>query len=151
MYQMENITETFTETLTELLEDAQINVTQLAQKIHCDSAAVRRWFYRQYLPNPETVIKLTDIFRISADYLFGLSDKKDFLKTCCADTFYARYARLRDGNGCSDYFIAKTLEIRDSAISKWKTIKKFPNMLSLLKLASYFHCSLEYLLGRVAD
>lgn len=122
----------FVESLKELMLDYKIGVNQLAEKIQCDKAAIRRWLYGMYLPDPETIIKIADTFQISADYLFGLSELRDLRKD-------------------SDYTVSKECAIRDSAISKWKTIKKFPTTVSLLKLAAYFHCSLDYLLGRSSN
>lgn len=145
---MEDSIDIFTETLTELMQDAHIGVRQLSEMIGCDIAAIRRWLYKMYLPTPETVIKIADAFSVSADYLFGLTDTKEFSKIQSTDTFYQRYVRLRDTQQYSDYSVAKHCKIRDSALSKWKKIQTFPATLSLLKLAKYFACSLEYLLGR---
>lgn len=145
---MEDISNVFTDTLRELMEDSHIDVSRLSEIINCDKAAIRRWLYKRYLPDPETVIKIADAFNVSSDYLFGLSDNKKFIKTTSSDNFYQRYAHLRDLNNYSDYIISKDCKIRDSAISKWKNIKRFPTIVSLLKLAVYFDCSLEYLLGR---
>ena len=141
----------FVESLKELMLDYKIGVNQLAEKIQCDKAAIRRWLYGMYLPDPETIFKIADTFQISADYLFGLSDRKDYIRQPQSTTFYERYAKLRDLRKDSDYTVSKECAIRDSAISKWKTIKKFPTTVSLLKLSAYFHCSLDYLLGRSSN
>ena len=148
---MESRIQAFSETLSELMEDAQMGVNKLAETANCDKAAIRRWFYNMYLPDPQTLIKITNVFNVSADYLFGLTDEKEFEKVLSNDTFYQRYSRLRDNAGYSDYFVSNKLNIRDSAISKWKNIKSFPTTISLLKLADFFHCSLDYLLGRSAS
>ncbi len=145
---MENSFNVFTETLTELMENEQMGIPQLSEALHCDKAAIRRWFYNRYLPAPETVIKIAELFNVSADYLFGLSDKKDFVKNISENTFYERYTRLREEQGYNDYYISRECKIRDSAISKWKAIEQFPSIISMLKLCECLHCSLEYLLGR---
>ncbi len=143
---MEDIS--FAETLKELMEDKAIGVLALAEKIECNEAAIRRWLYGTYLPDPLTLIRLADELECSADYLFGLKYEKDFCRTMQQTTFYQRYAYLRDKEGITDYRVAKDCGIRDGTLSKWKKIKDFPETDSLLKLAKYFHCSLEYLLGR---
>lgn len=137
----------FTETLKEVLEDAGMNIPQLALAMGCDKAAIRRWTYKMYWPDPESVIKIADIFNVSADYLFGRTDSKAYKKEQARNSFYERYAKLKEERGCTDYKVAKECGIRDSAICKWKTIKKFPTTESLIKLADFFGCSLDYLLG----
>lgn len=141
----------FLDTMKELMEDNKLSVNQFALRIGCDKAAIRRWQYKMYLPDPDSVIKICNSFNISADYLFGLSDDKEYIKQVCENTFYERYAKIRDARGCSDYLVSKKCNIRDSAISKWKAIKKFPTTDSLIKLAGFFHCRLDYLLGRSSD
>lgn len=143
---MESIS--FVESLKELMIEFKVSVSQLAAMIRCDKAAIRRWLYGMYLPDPLTVIKLADAFGVSADYLFGFTDNKAFTRYEQKSTFYERYKNLKEAHGDTDYTVSKNCAIRDSAISKWKTIKDYPSTDSLLKLVNYFHCSMDYLLGR---
>ena len=148
---MESLLKVFADTLTELMEDSHMGVRQLSEMINCDKAAIRRWLYNLYLPDPEIIIKISDTFNVSADYLFGLSENKEFTKVESSDTFYQRYVKLRNTNKYNDSKVSKECNIRDSILSKWKNIKKFPSTESLLKLCTHFHCSLDYLLGRARD
>lgn len=139
------------ESLIEIMEDNEIGVKLFAQKVGLDQAAIRRWLYGSYLPDTESVIKIVDEFKISADYLFGLSDEKKINLKIATNSFYDRYVKLKNERAYTDYFVAKSIGIRDSAISKWKRIRKFPNIDTLIKLSDFLQCSLNYLLGREED
>ena len=47
---------------------------QLALELGTDKKAVSRWESGQYSPNLETLIEISRILNVSADYLLGLSD-----------------------------------------------------------------------------
>ncbi len=138
---------TFIESINEILQENKLNVKNFADKIDCDQAAVRRWLYKTYLPDPETVIKIAEVFNVSPNYLFGFSDKKELNKSRQSNTFYERYESLKTINGLTDYRVSKSCEIQDSAISKWKSVRKFPAIESMLKLCKTYDFSLDYLLG----
>lgn len=47
--------------------------------------------------------------------------------------------------------IAENLNINSSIIYQWKNGSRLPKLQSLIKLANYFECTLDYLLGRSDD
>lgn len=48
----------------------------LARKLHVSAAVVGRWERGETQPSFEMLVKLTEIFNVSADYLLGLSDNE---------------------------------------------------------------------------
>lgn len=137
----------FLDNLRELMEDHEVNIPALSKAIGCNKSAVLRWFRERYLPDPETLVKLSDYFGCSADYLFGLSDSAEFIRVLDERSFYERFTELKKGLGVTDYRIAKECNLRRSTISKWKDVE-LPETESLYRLAKYFNCSIEFLLGR---
>ena len=61
---------------------------------------------------------------------------------------YEIYEKLRDERGVTDYRVATDLGLSRSTLSEWKSQKHKPNLDTLLKLASYFSVSVEYLIGK---
>ena len=59
---------------------------------------------------------------------------------------YSIYAELRDQAGLTDYSFAKASGVGRSILSDWKTGKHIPNRTNLLKIASFFHVSIDYLM-----
>ena len=141
-------TEALLESLKEIMEDSGLNVDRFAEKIECNPSAVRRWLYKLYFPEPETLIKIATEFHISVDYLFGFSDTKEFVpKTANAGKFYERYTHLKNLRKVTDYAVAKACALRRGTVSKWKYVEGSPETTTLLKLAEYFNCSMNFLLG----
>lgn len=149
---METITAmgNFLSFLGELMEDTRMNIPDLAEKLNCDEAAIRRWTYKLYFPDSKTLIKVSETFNISADYMFGFSDFKEFHKNKSSLTFYQRYLKLKTSykEKLSDYTIAKNCKLRQSTITKWKNGNTIPETETLLNLAEFFDCSMDYLLGQ---
>lgn len=137
----------FIKSINEIMEDNNISVRELAETVGCSIPVVRRWLYRIYLPEPKTLLKIIEAFKVSADYLFDLP-YDDCYKNV-SDNFYERYCYLRDINKITDYKVAKICNLGSGTISKWKSKGKgfLPETETLLKLSNFFQCSLNFILG----
>ena len=62
--------------------------------------------------------------------------------------FWERFYGLCTRKGIKPNPIAKELGVSTGIISKWKNEKTLPNGETLIKIANYFNCSVDYLLGR---
>lgn len=145
--QEEAAKESFAESLRELMEDEGLTVTAFAGSVACDVAAVRRWLYGEHFADALVLVRIVRQYRISADYLFGLSDNKNLILVVQPDTFYERYCFLKRKSGMTDYAIGKFCKIKSGVISKWKKIRSYPQTAHLLRLAECLNASLDYLLG----
>ena len=58
-----------------------------------------------------------------------------------------RISYLRDREGISQSALAKEIGATRAAVNAWEMGISNPNMLSLIELTSYFHVSMDYLLG----
>lgn len=56
-----------------------ISRAALARKLHMSSAAVGRWERGETQPSFEVLVKLAKIFKVSTDYLLGLTDKEEII------------------------------------------------------------------------
>lgn len=65
--------------LKKLRQEAGLTQKQLAERLWLSKATVS--YYEQSLryPSPEVLIKLSDIFHVTTDYLLGIEDKKQTL------------------------------------------------------------------------
>ena len=62
----------FGEILKSLRLNAGLTQKQLADKMGITSAVVSYYELSERIPSPETLIKLANIFHVSADYLLGI-------------------------------------------------------------------------------
>ena len=145
--QEERTKEVFAESLREVMEDEKLTVAAFADSIACDVAAVRRWLYREHFADALVLVRVVRQYRVSADYLFGLSDRREIAVSVQSDTFFARYCYLKQKNGMTDYAVGKFCRIKAGVISKWRKIRSYPQTAHLLRLAECLNCSLDYLLG----
>lgn len=69
----------FGENLKALRQKAGLTQKQLADRLWISKATVS--YYEQSLrcPSPEILVKLSNIFHVSTDYLLGIEDKKQTL------------------------------------------------------------------------
>lgn len=56
--------------------------------------------------------------------------------------------KIREERKVNQLKIAMDLEISQESISKYENGLAFPSKIILLKLADYFNCSIDYLMGR---
>ena len=62
--------------------------------------------------------------------------------------FWERFYSVCEQNGTRPNPVAKEINISSGILTKWKTLGTLPNGETLIKLADYFDCSVDYLLGR---
>lgn len=65
--------------------------------------------------------------------------------------FYERFYRLCVEKGKFPHVVGQELNISPGTITSWKQRGGFPNGNTLIKLADYFNCSVDYLLGRTKN
>ena len=61
--------------------------------------------------------------------------------------FFETLSKLMSKNTISVKQLSKTLEIDENEIQNWKDNHTVPDMQTLILLADYFHCSVDYLIG----
>lgn len=61
--------------------------------------------------------------------------------------FRDRFVELLQSKDVSAYKLSKESGIDEASISRWKKGAELPSVDNLIKLAAYFGCSVDYLLG----
>lgn len=56
--------------------------------------------------------------------------------------------RLRENMGLQQKEVADRLGVNPSAVTRWETGEKRPDLVNLVKLADLYNVSLDYLMGR---
>ncbi len=100
------------------------------------------------MPSTANLLRFADFCDVSLDYLLGLSETRSFRRAAQPVPFAERFRTLLQQTGKSQYAAAKHCGIGCSAVSKWLHRGKLPRADTLVKLADFFNCSMDYLLGR---
>ena len=64
----------FIKRLIELRTNAGLSQRKLAKEIGVSGVAVQYWEKNRSNPDPESIIRLAKFFKVSTDYLLGLTD-----------------------------------------------------------------------------
>lgn len=140
----------FAERLNDLmLDDNQISTETLAAKVGVDSTAIRKYLRGLRIPSVRVLVNLADYFNCTTDFLLGLEQEnyKRQFKKC--PPFNERLAFLLKSKGKKKTQLQKQTNIPESAIYNWLRGDYEPSVENLDKIAEFFDCSIDYLLGRV--
>ncbi len=118
---------------------------------------VNIWTYRQWelLINDMPIDKcnsLANYYHVSIDYLLGLTDIKQYshsVTTISPNITGSRITELRKKQKISQVKLAQKLGFTKSSYAYYETGRYIPTTFKLLTIASYYHCSMDYLLGRI--
>lgn len=143
-----NILSKLSDTLNELMLLNGLNEKTLAEKSGIPIACISSYVRGLQLPYIDTLIKLADYFKCSVDYLLGITDKlceKDYYYN---SSFAQRFNELLKANNCTNYKMFDIKGISRSSFYEWKRGQSLPTLENLVKIAKFFDCSIDFILGR---
>ena len=137
----------FSERLDELMFDNQLTVKMLTKEINIQRATINRYLSGEVLPSLQTAVKLADLFHCSVDYLLGLTNTTpDSFLPC--PPFAERLKFLLEHFHCTQYRLYTYGDFPPSAIPNWLHGKYTPSLDNVVKMAKFFDCSVDFVLGR---
>lgn len=139
----------FANRLKELMIENNINASDLADKIGVDKSTVSRYLSAEKLPSVESAVKLSDFFGYKIDFILALSedDKRVTFKSC--PPFSQRLKFLLKSKQKTQYQLKKQTKISQSLVYNWLHDKYNPSFDNVIKMAKFFNCSSDYVLGRI--
>lgn len=84
----------------------------------------------------------------SVDFLFERTENPAYQSAKIPSCFSERLSALIKNGNQSKNALAKIWKVEPSTISKWIQGQRIPKPDTVYKLADYFNCSMDYLLGR---
>ena len=137
------------ENLKYLMTEAEISAPALAKATGIDASTILSLLRGEGLPYADTLVKLADYFQCSADYLLGLSDAPQEGAFKQRPPFSERLTFLLQYFHVTKYRLEKDTHLSEKTVNRWHNGKTQPTADSLIRLAKYFECSVDFLLGRV--
>ena len=119
----------------------------LASLSGCNKTAVGNWLYQRQMPSAKGLMRLADFMNVSVDYVLGLKADKRIIRSGTTEKFSKR-VKLLLGDDVTSYRLAKECKIGSSAVSKWQSGDRLPQIEVLIKLSSLFGVTVDWLLGR---
>ena len=138
------------ESLKELMAEHNLNQVTLAEKLGSGRTKFSDILNAKNAPNYNTFVKLIEYFNCSADFLLGLKEYPcEDVEYKPVQPFSVRLRAVLKETGKTQYSFIKETRISWGVFYNWLTGKTLPSVDNLVKVANYFSCSVDYLLGRV--
>lgn len=137
------------ENLKDLLNEAEINAPALALATGIDPSTILTLLRGEGLPYVDTLVSLADHFRCSTDYLLGLTDRLEDIPFKKRPPFSEQLTYLLNHFKITKYRLEKQTGLSEKTVNRWRNGKTQPTVESLIRLAKYFDCSVDFILGRI--
>ena len=138
--------EQFAEILKDLILDKNTSLRSLAKECGV-SATQLSGYLRGVTPSLQVAIKLVKYFDCTLDYLFGLSEEKNYciISEFSLKKFIANYEKLLKKNKISHWKFCQKYELSEASLRHWKN-GDIPSMNSLVIIAFSFGESIDNLI-----
>ena len=137
------------ETLKEYMLEQGYSETSLADATGILNTSISNFLLDVNLPSYDALIRLLYLFNCSADYLLGLKDIPTEEPLHPVLPFGERLRALMKKHKVTQKKLKDEAKISTSVLYKWLSGKNNPSVESLIRLAEYFDCSVDFLIGRV--
>lgn len=136
----------FSERLKHLFE--KVNEQEVAKVLGVDLTIFYDYLKKEHLPSYKTALRLRKFFRLSLDFLFGLSEDDSPVNIPKEEKPFSEiFKAILQEKHISRYKLKKETSLARQSIDDWYHGKRIPEIESLLVLAKYFECSLDELTG----
>lgn len=143
-----SISLSFQKRFNSILEDSEYTRLELVKLIPLSQSTLSNALTYGIIPSTKTLVKISDFFNISINFLLGKTDVEDFDKSSSAVSFSSRFESLCTEKRVSHYKVANDCLFDKSNISRWLSKGFLPELEILELLCDYFNVSPDYLLGR---
>lgn len=137
------------ENLKDLMEEVEIKAPALARLTGIDASTILTLLRGDGLPYVDTLVTLADYFKCSTDYLLGLTDRLTEEEFKQRPPFAEQLTFLLHHFKVTKYRLEKQTGFSEKTVNRWHNGKTQPTVDSLIRLAKYFDCSVDFVLGRV--
>lgn len=142
-----NFLTNFAERLKELMDEKDLSVNDISEKINLDDSTIYKYLNCKKFPSVETAIKLAETFQCSVEYLLGRTDNGNERKLKKRPPFTKQLKFLLEHFEKTKYALYTYGKVRQFAVQNWAKGIYEPNLDSVIKMADYFECTVDFVLG----
>lgn len=137
--------QTLSDRLSELLEDKNMTVFAFAEQVGISFSIASQWIRENTPVKLFNLLKIASFFNCSVDFICGRSEELGTFSHT-TPTFPERFIDLMQASGQTNTKIFNSLGMNRHALYDWKK-GSVPLSTSLISIANYFDCSIDYLIG----
>ena len=138
----------FSERLSELYEENNLDAVTLAEAIGVHRNTIHRYLAGSKAPTLKSALKLADYFNCSIEFLLGRTDSNNLHQYKDLPSFSERLKFLFVYFGSNEYRFAKDTKISRSSTYDRLSGKRIPSLDNIVKIAEYFDCTVDFVIGR---
>jgi len=137
----------FGDNLKDLIASKNIDAKTLRDETGLSNAVIYDTLNDKKIPNINSILKICKFFNCSIDYLLGRTDTYSNLALNEPLPFATTFNKLLNLNKTNINRVSLGTGIKTTNIYRWLNGLTKPSTDSLIKLADYFDCSVDYLVG----
>ncbi len=138
----------FVERLDELIFDHGLNGKQFANEIGVVKTTVYNYLNKKRQPDITVLVRIADYFQVTTDFLLGREPESRATRFKTCPPFSEQIKMLLKQIKTSKRKFCENLPVTRSVFYYWLSGKSVPSLDYLIRLADYFKCSTDYILGR---
>ena len=138
------------ERIHEYMQELEYTQVKLAEITGITNTNISNFLLEYHTPSYKHFVQLLYAFDCSADYLLGLTEIHTEENLNEVPPFSIRLRFILKTYGVSQEKLKRELPVSGSVLYKWTSGKSNPSTESLIRLAEYFGCSVDYLIGRIS-
>ena len=142
----------FAETLDYLVfeknNSEKLDGKTLANKLGVAATTITRYLKAQRAPSIENLVLLANYFNCTTDFLLGRENESYATSFKPCPPFSAQFQNILDHYGYNCLTFSKAANIHQSIVYNWKNGKKIPTIDNIIKIADFFNCSVDFIIGR---
>lgn len=136
--------------LKELREYEAYSMSEIANKIHVSKSSYADWESRRAVIPLKHMISLANVYHVSLDYLFGLSDKLEKIfefRTLNSSKVADQLKKFRIEKGLTQEELAHEIFISRFTLSRYETNKLLVSTSCIYELCKKYSLSVDKMLG----
>ena len=138
----------FVERLDELMFDQRVNGRELADAVGVKKNTIYYLLNGKRQPSVELLVGLADYFQCTTDFLLGREAENFAASFLPVPPFSERLPFLLEHFHTNKYRLCKGVPVTHSVIYYWQSGKFSPTLDYVIRLADFFGCSVDYVIGR---
>ncbi len=119
-----------------------------AENMQTNNSVIYNYLSGARIPTVAMLVKMANYFHVTTDYLLGLASDSYAQSFHIPPPFCERFQYLLKYFNKSKYSVYTTLKISSSNVNTWASGKHFPSLESVIRLAGFFDCTVDFVIGR---
>lgn len=141
----------FARRLNDLMVSDDISCRELCKQACIQRKSLYSWLSGRYYPRYDALIRLADYFKVSINFLLGISDDEYSPERCAIEEvpkqFRSKLFAYMEEKSLTKYALAKKISIGQSTLARWFECNSFPDTSLLIRISKVTGLSVDFLLG----